>query len=353
MNRMTLRSPQTGVSIESSQQALTVQESLGRSRPLSNSPAPWVVVPAGGQGTRLQQFIRQILGSERPKQFCPIIGSRSMLRHTWDRALQLTSPDRIVTVVTTGQEPYLADERRAGIPGTVLVQPQNKETGPGLALPLLWIAQRDPAASVVLFPADHFVWEEARFLRHVRTGLRVLAQHRDRLALLGVEADGPERSYGWIVPGDRVWSNGSTDLYSVVRFWGKPDRRTALYLYGCGHLWNTLVVAGRLTTYLRLVEETMPEVIAALRPAAADLDDGAATSLRRLEAAYARCPRANFSHALLVQRPDALLVLAARDVFWSDWGDPDRIVRTLRRLELKPDWLPVYAHSRRIAEQEG
>jgi hypothetical protein len=32
----------------------------------------WAVVLAGGRGTRLQQFIRHISGSDRPKQFCRI-----------------------------------------------------------------------------------------------------------------------------------------------------------------------------------------------------------------------------------------------------------------------------------------
>lgn len=35
----------------------------------------WAVVLAGGHGMRLQSFIRQVLGSERPKQFCRIIGT--------------------------------------------------------------------------------------------------------------------------------------------------------------------------------------------------------------------------------------------------------------------------------------
>jgi hypothetical protein len=42
----------------------------------------WVVVLAGGWGTRLQQFIRHITGSDRPKPFCRIVGTRSVLRRT-------------------------------------------------------------------------------------------------------------------------------------------------------------------------------------------------------------------------------------------------------------------------------
>ncbi|MBI2564182.1 MAG: NTP transferase domain-containing protein, partial [candidate division NC10 bacterium] len=163
----------------------------------------WVVVLAGGDRTRLRAFTRETLGTERPKQFCRIIGTRSMLRHTWDRAAQVVDPARIVTIITAGQERYLDEEAREGVPGTVLVQPENKETAAGLLLPLLWIARRNPAASAAVFPSDHFIWMEERFARSVRTALAAAEYWPHRLTLLGVEAEGLEMGYGWIAPGAR------------------------------------------------------------------------------------------------------------------------------------------------------
>lgn len=37
------------------------------------------------------------------------------------------------------------------------LRPSNRETGPGILLPLLHVYQRDPKAVVVLLPADHFI----------------------------------------------------------------------------------------------------------------------------------------------------------------------------------------------------
>jgi len=34
-----------------------------------------------------------------------------------------------------------------------------------------------------------------------------------------------------------------------------------------------------------------------------------------------------------------------RAVYWSDWGDPQRILRTLRRFDRRPAWLPAYARA--------
>jgi mannose-1-phosphate guanylyltransferase len=300
----------------------------------------WVVVPAGGAGTRLQAFIRHALQSERPKQFCRILGSRSMLRHTWDRALQLVPAERIVTVVTAGQERYLADERRRGIPGTLLVQPENRETGPGLLLPLLWIARQDPRATVAVFPADHFIWEEVRFVGYVRRALEA-ASLLDRLILLGVEADGPETGYGWIRPAGPIAAGPFAEFHGVEGFVEKPDPATAARVYAEGCLWNTFVLAGHLRTFLRLAETGMPEVLEALAPVVEDLHPRATPSA--LGPAYRAMPSVNFSKAVLARHPEDLLTLAARNVYWSDWGDPERILHTLSLFDRRPHWLPRYA----------
>ncbi len=301
----------------------------------------WAVVLAGGEGKRLRRFVRQALGTEQPKQFCRIIGTRSMLRHTWDRATRLVEPDRIVTVITAGQERYLDEEARRGVPGTALAQPANRETGPGLLLPLLWIARRAPGATVVVYPADHFIWEEERFADHVQDAVRAADQFPDRLTLLGVEADKPDVSYGWIAPGAPAGVDLGAELYAVRRFWEKPDRATAARLFAAGHFWNTLVLAGRLRAYLGLAEECLQDVLEPLRAVEDCL--GTPVQAEALREAYRCIASTNLSRALLARRPDRLMVVAVRGVCWSDWGDPNRILRTLRRFDRRPSWLPAYA----------
>jgi mannose-1-phosphate guanylyltransferase len=46
----------------------------------------WGVILAGGDGRRLQSFIRARFGSNRPKQYCTFLGTQSMLRRTIRRA---------------------------------------------------------------------------------------------------------------------------------------------------------------------------------------------------------------------------------------------------------------------------
>jgi mannose-1-phosphate guanylyltransferase len=308
----------------------------------------WVIVLAGGQGKRLQAFLRRFLGSDRPKQFSRIVGSRSMLRHTWDRALQVVPPDRIVTVITAGQERYLEEESPSGLPGTVLSQPFNRETAAGLLLPLMWIGERCPRATVAVFPADHFIWEEALFLRYVRTAMSAAEYLPDRVILHGVEPSDPEPGYGWIAPAKPVMQAGTAELYEVRQFWEKPDRRMAEHLLARGCLWNSLVLVGRLEAYLRLAEACIPDVLSSLRTVTCHLGTEAGAS--RLRDVYRHLRSSDFSRDVLSQRPGALLVQALRGLYWSDWGDPDRIVRTLRHFKRSPSWFPEYAEVQRATD---
>lgn len=312
------------------------------SRPRVSGPRGdlWIVVLAGGSGTRLQSFTQQVLGTERPKQFCRIIGTRSMLRHTWDRALRLVLPERIITVITAGQQVYLEEEAQRGIPGAVLVQPENKETASGLILPLVWITRRNPVATVVVFPADHFIWEEDRFEGHVRAAVAAAA-HLRQVILLGVEPEGPDTGYEYIAPAQPMETDPAAELYAVREFWEKPDWVTASLLFARGYFWNTFIQVGGLDAFLGFAEVGVPQVLGPIRSIAVCL--GTRAEAAALAQAYKHIPPIDLSRVVLPRHPEALLVLAARGISWCDWGDPNRIVHTLRRLNRRPAWLPAYA----------
>jgi mannose-1-phosphate guanylyltransferase len=302
----------------------------------------WIAVLAGGHGRRLQAFVRDVLGEDRPKQFCRFIGHRSMLRHTWDRALGLVPATRVVTAITAGQEGFVAAEASHGIPGRVLVQPANRETGPGLLLPLLWIVRQDPEALVAVFPADHFIWEESRFLAHVAEAIGIGRRCPDRIVLLGMEPEGPETSYGWIEPGPLIERAPlHREVYAVTRFWEKPDldRARALQQQGC--LWNSFVMAGAAHAFLQLARVHLPELVATVQEASRWFDTSA--EREAVAAVYRRLRPMNFSREILEPGQAALMVQAARGITWSDWGEPDRILQTIRQFDRRPTWLAARA----------
>src|SRR5262245_5485899 len=160
----------------------------------SRVPSLWGLILAAGDGRRLQHYVRQVRGEELPKQYVNFIGRRSMLEHTYNRVEKVIPPRQIVTVVS---KQHLRHElvrqqlaRRAV--QNIIVQPENKETGPGILLPLMHINKRCPEAIVAVFPSDHFILEENRFMDHVALAARAVAHDDSRFVILAMEAQHPE-----------------------------------------------------------------------------------------------------------------------------------------------------------------
>ncbi len=61
-----------------------------------------------------------------------------------------------------------------------------------------------------------------------------------------------------------------------------------------------------------------------------------AEELRVLDAIYEAMPRRNLSSHLLQCAPERLAVMEMTDVFWSDWGNPERILSGLETFGRQP-----------------
>jgi len=59
----------------------------------------WALVLAGGDGTRLQSLTRLIAGAPIPKQYCRILGPRSLLETTLLRIAPLVMAERTLAII--------------------------------------------------------------------------------------------------------------------------------------------------------------------------------------------------------------------------------------------------------------
>jgi mannose-1-phosphate guanylyltransferase len=298
----------------------------------------WAVVLAGGQGLRLRALTRRVCGDERPKQFAPLLGSRSLLRATLDRAGLAIPSARTVVVAHASHAGYLADERARGPLPRLLVQPADRGTAAAILLAAHWVSWRDPEATIALFPSDHFVGSEREFMDRVLGVAAFVQAHPGWMVLLGAAPGGPETEYGWIEPGAAVGEVIGEPVHRVLRFVEKPARDEAEAMLAGGWLWNTLVLLVRLPTLLAAGRQALPvlsERLARIEPFA-DSDDEAWA----VQQAYRLASEANFSRAVLEGCAPILAVsrLPAA-VRWSDWGTPDRVLRSLRGAKVVPPWL--------------
>lgn len=310
------------------------RRSVRSSFPTKPDDQVWTIVLAGGEGERLRPLMTRWLGYHRPKQYCTFVGNHSMLRHTLNRAEQLTDIERTRVVVARHHEPRLWDRLDNHHEAAIIAQPRNRDTAPGIFLPLTYIARRAPEATVVILPSDHFVHPQEEFLAAIRRAVRVADCHSEKLILLGVRPDTSETEYGWIQPGSPIGSIGGLMIRRVVGFREKPEAAEARHLLRSGGLWNTMVIAVRLQTLWRLGWRCFPEMMQHFEDFAATIDTD--NEMRALDSLYETLAPANFSTGLLQQALDSLVVMELQDVLWSDWGCERRIVETLERIGKTP-----------------
>lgn len=295
---------------------------------------PWSIVLAGGEGTRVGSFVQRWLGRPRPKQFCAFVGTRSLLQHTVDRAAHLTPAARSILVIAqTHRQEAMTQLDGRGV-GTVLFQPANRDTGAGVFLPLTYVRARDPLATVIIYPSDHFVYPEERFLATVQDAVLVAERLYDRIVLLGVAPDRLELDYGWILPGERLVHAGTNPVQTVRTFLEKPTAPQADDALANHALWNTMVMTAKVETLWSLGQQCFPELIERFERLGRAI--GTSEEARVLETIYQTMPSRNFSSDLLQRVPDRVAVTELTNALWSDWGRPERITEALRRIGLTP-----------------
>jgi mannose-1-phosphate guanylyltransferase len=296
----------------------------------------WGLVLAAGDGNRLAGYVRELKGSSLPKQYVNVIGRRSMLEHTFDRAERLIPASRILTIVSAHHLAHTEARRQiASRPSdTVILQPENKETGPGILLPLMHLYKRCPEAVVALFPSDHFILEEERFMDYVAIAAQAVARNPDRIVLLATEARRPETEYGYVVPSAEGGQLSFWGARRVAHFAEKPDPDRAQRLATAGGLWNTMIMVFKAKNLLNLTKTLYPELYQRFYGILDVL--GEAREKARVKELYRNLEPLNFSkdimQKVLAGFPWTVYVLPMLNVFWSDWGSPRRISHALQAL---------------------
>ncbi|HEY4239196.1 MAG TPA: sugar phosphate nucleotidyltransferase [Kofleriaceae bacterium] len=289
---------------------------------------PWTLALAGGEGARLAAYVEQRFGERRPKQYCRLLGTRTMLEHTLDRLLRIAPPSQTLTVIGTDHARF-ALPQLAGRSDHVLRQPGSRDTGLALYVALAYLRRWAPHAIVTVTPCDHFVRPAARYVDVIRTAQTVATRMPDTIMLLGVSPDEPDADFGYIAPGAAL-----LDVPGVRRVTGfveKPSAETAAALVAQGATWNTMVTVGSVDALWSLGRAAAPQLLdeidQLLVPA---IDTPYEDDV--LEHLYGSSPPLSFSKDILERSPERLATMLLDGVDWSDWGRPERIEATLAHL---------------------
>lgn len=298
----------------------------------------WAVVLAGGEGSGLRPLLRSALGEERPPQYVPFLGPRSLLRETLDRTALRIPASRTVVVTIRAHVPHVAQEfTGVADPPYVLLQPRDRGTGPAVLHAARWIARRDGDAMLAVLPCDHFVLGAATFMAHVQGVARAVESRPERVVLVGAPPDAPGSGHGWIQPGPPI--GDSADLLSSVRAITAGPPAGGGLARGLGR-WNTGVAVGSAAAFVALGSRTRPAV-SGLLDRAHRLEDPGAAALRE---AYAPMGAVCFED-MAAADPASLALSSLPRLTWCDLGRPDGLPAVLARMRVRPAWADAVDHA--------
>ena len=212
-----------------------------------------VVIMAGGIGSRLWPLSTP----ERPKQFIDILGvGKSLIQLTVERFLPVCAPDKFWGVTS---EKYVALVRAQlpDIPADqILAEPEGRNTAPCIAYACWKIAQRYPAANIVVTPADALVLKTDAFADAIRKALAV-TDGTDAIVTVGITPTRPETGYGYIYAAEAL----PGEVVKVSAFKEKPDAATAEAYLADGHyFWNAGIFIWNVNTITRQLRAYAPQI---------------------------------------------------------------------------------------------
>jgi mannose-1-phosphate guanylyltransferase len=246
-----------------------------------------------------------------------------MLEETVDRARQISTSDRIITVICADHWNFLPHQDFYSY-GKILEQPANRKTAAAILLCAAWAVATDPLATLLILPSDHSVYPDGTLIPQLVSAIRLAEELDDKIVLLGAEANSAEMGHGWIIPrkAGGVSKAGAT-FKGVAGFEEEPEADRAKRFFRKGYLWNTLMFAVRATTLWNLSRRYLPEltehfqVLRRVREVAVRREGQPDLTQQALEHIYGNIPAVNFSQVLLSNATRHLVVLPMREVIWS------------------------------------
>ncbi len=305
------------------------------------------IILAGGIGSRFWPLSR----SQYPKQVLRLLGSESMIQSTIERLLPRIPLDRMAVVTNANQADVINLELlRKGWQGIRLIlEPEGRNTAPAVGLAAVLLGAEEPNGLMAVFPADHYIRDQASLLAALDRGARWA--EAGYLVTFGIPPSRPETGYGYIKQGTALDAEGTG--FKADRFIEKPDlARAQTFLDEGGYYWNSGIFLFRRDFFLDAMERYLPEVYQGLARLAEDASAGS------LSEVYRDFPSISLDHGIMERAANVAVVPV--EMGWNDvgtWGalqdifakDAQENVILGRALDRDSRGCTFYAQSRLVA----
>jgi len=283
------------------------------------SPPFAAVVLAGGSGTRFWPRSRRA----RAKQVLTLQGEGSMIQQTVDRLAPLAAEEDCWVITNHWLRELIVEQLPGVLAKHVLSEPSARNTAAACALPAFLLEKTQPDTVIGIFPSDHIVGNNKRFVDVLAAGIK-LASQGENIVVLGVPPTRPETGYGYIEQGAELPSVDGIPVHRVKRFREKPDKHTAERFLAAGNFaWNGGIFLWTARTLANAIREHVPDMAPLLEKIAAAHGTPEFESV--FAALYPQCENISVDYAVLERRSvkgearSGIYCLPA-DFAWNDLG---------------------------------
>ncbi|KAH8827968.1 nucleotide-diphospho-sugar transferase [Flagelloscypha sp. PMI_526] len=281
-------------------------------------PGFYVVIPAGGAGTRLWPLSRE----KHPKFLLDLtLKGRSLIQATWDRLLPLSSAARTTVVAGPAHVDTIAAQLPDLLPENIFCEPGPKDSMAAIGLAAAILARRDPDAVIGSFAADHMISGDDMFLSAVAEAVVVARQ--DFLVTIGIAPMHPSTGFGYIRLGEKLDIKDAPNARTVPSFKEKPDVRTAAsYIASGNYHWNAGMFVTKAATLMKLLAQYKPDLASGLETIASAWDAGEEQRQAVLAEIWPKLEKIPIDNA--IAEPAALegkVAVVPSNFGWDDVGD--------------------------------
>lgn len=295
------------------------------------------VVLSGGSGTRLWPVSRQ----QMPKQFCDIFG-KPLQTLTLERCEKMGAAPWIVTSQALKTLTELNLQQNGLTQTQVIYEPFGKNTAPAIAVLCQVLLSQGLGEEIAgVFPSDHLITEEAKFLDVVKFASAVAATQR--VVTLGIKASYPETGYGYIqTEAKSLRQDGEWAAFPVVKFHEKPQLEKAKEFLAQGNFsWNAGIFVFKVAHMAGLFQRHQPEMWALVSTLKKDLSN--------LEEIYSQVQNISIDYAIMEKLSGQELTCIPAEFGWSDVGSWDAVAQ----LRKSKDMIEVQATGNFVFGKEG
>jgi len=287
-------------------------------------PRLYALILSGGAGTRLWPLSRR----DKPKQFLPLTGERTLLQDTVDRVVEVIPLERIFAVAPPEHRLLIHEQLPELRTDHVVIEPYPRGNAAAIGLAMAALHAFDPEAVVAILPSDHVIERRGKF-REVLIAATAAAE-AGKLVTLGVEPESPDTGFGYIEAGDRLDLKTPLPVHAVKRFIEKPKRDAAEKMIAAGgHYWNAGMFVWRVSEILRAFDEHLPGSAKAIH----SLADAVGTPRYEgvLAEVWEETDKTTIDYGILEKSQNVAVVPA--DIGWHDVGSWGRLAAIVQHAD--------------------